>query len=62
MAEGHNPDLDLWRDWGEEARTQAEQMSNPETRRMMLLIPETYESMIALEEGIEVAKKATRNE
>ena len=41
MAEGHKPDLDLWRDRAEEARTQAEQMSNPETRRMMLLIAET---------------------
>ena len=60
MAPQYKADLDLWRDRAEEARTQAEQMSNPETRRMMLQIAETYERMIAFEKGIEAAKKVTR--
>lgn len=62
MAEEYKPDLELWRNRAEEARTQAEQMSNPETRRMMLRIAETYERMIEFEKGMEAAKKATRNE
>ena len=62
MAEEYKPNLELWRNRAEEARTQAEQMSNPETRRMMLLIAETYERMIAFQEGIEAAKKAPHNE
>jgi hypothetical protein len=60
MAEKHKPNLDLWGDRAEEARTQAEQMSNPETRRMMLLIAETYERMIEIEKDMEAAKKVLR--
>jgi hypothetical protein len=60
MAAEYKPHLALWHDRAEEARAQAEQMSNPENRRMMLLIAETYERMIALEEGIAAAKKVIR--
>ena len=60
MAPQYKADLDLWRNRAEEARTQAEQMSNPETRRMMLQIAETYERMVAFEKGIEAAKKVMR--
>jgi hypothetical protein len=60
ITAGYKPDLDLWRDRAEEARTQAEQMSNPKTRRMMLQIAEAYEQMIAFKKGIGAARKTTR--
>lgn len=51
----NEPDLDLWRDRAEEARTQAEQMTDPETRRMMLGMAEAYERMIEFEKSIAAA-------
>ena len=42
----YQPDIKLWRDRAEEARTQAEQMTDPVCRSMMLQIAETYERMI----------------
>lgn len=56
----YEPDLDLGRDRAEEARTQAEQMTNAETRRMMLQIAETYKRMIEFEKGMAAARRTTR--
>lgn len=42
----YQPDIKLWRDRAEEARTQAEQMTDPVCRSMMVQIAETYERMI----------------
>jgi hypothetical protein len=51
MAADYKPNLALWRVRAAEARTQAEQMTNPDARRMMLRVAETYERMIAFEEA-----------
>jgi Mg2+ and Co2+ transporter CorA len=56
MTSEYKPDLDLWRDRAEEARTQVEQMTNHETRRMMLRIAETYERMIEFERNATTSK------
>jgi len=62
MAAEYKPDLALWHDRAEEARTQAEQMTNPETRRMMLRIAETYERMIEFEKTAGAAKTLLRSD
>jgi len=42
----YQPDIKLSRDRAEEARTQAEQMTDPVCYSMMVQIAETYERMI----------------
>jgi hypothetical protein len=40
------PDINLWRERAEEARAQAEQMTDPVCRSMMIQVAETYERLI----------------